>query len=62
MLNMTRIPKSLSGQAQLLEIASAMADLEKPFDAADEEAVDKFLHCAAAAAEFFSVRLWDDCT
>jgi hypothetical protein len=56
MLNMTRIPKSLSGQAQLLEIASAMADLEKPFDAADEEAVDKFLHCAAAAAEFFSVR------
>ena len=55
MLNLTSIPKSVSGQAQLLEIASTMADLERPFDAADTEAVDKFVQCANAATEFFSV-------
>ena len=55
MLNLTSIPKSVSGQAQLLEIASTMADLERPFDAVDTEAVDKFVQCANAASEFFSV-------
>ena len=55
MLNLTSIPKSVSGQAQLLEIASTMADLERPFDAADTESVDKFVQCANAASEFFSV-------
>lgn len=55
MLNLTSIPKSVSGQAQLLEIASTMADLERPFDPADTEAVDKFVQCANAASEFFSV-------
>merc|ERR1711963_816203 len=54
MLNLTSIPKSVSGQAQLLEIASTMADLERPFNAADSEAVDKFVLCANAASEFFS--------
>ena len=57
MLNLTSIPKSVSGQAQLLEIASTMADLERPFNAADSEAVDKFVLCANAASEFFSVRI-----
>lgn len=56
MLNLTSIPKSVSGQAQLLEIASTMADLERPFDAVDTEAVDKFVQCANAATEFFSTQ------
>jgi len=56
MLNLTSIPKSVSGQAQLLEIASTMADLERPFNAADSEAVDKFVLCANAASEFFSTQ------
>ena len=58
MLNLTSIPKSVSGQAQLLEIASTMADLERPFNAADSEAVDKFVLCANAASEFFSVIMY----
>lgn len=55
-LNMTSIPKTVSGQAQLLEITSTMADLDKPFNATDVEAVDKFVQCAKVATGFFSVR------
>lgn len=55
MLNMTSIPKSVSGQAQLLEIITTMADLDKPFDGTDTECVEKFVQCAQAATSFFSV-------
>ena len=55
MLQLTSIPKSVSGQAQLLEIASVVAGLDAPFVAGDPEAVDKFLQCATTATEFFSV-------
>ena len=56
MLNMTSIPKTVSGQAQLLEITTTMADLDEMFNGTDEEAVDKFVQCAKAATGFFSVR------
>ena len=57
MLNHTSIPKSVSGQAQLLEIASTVADLERPFNAADAEAVHKFVQCANTASEYFSTQV-----
>lgn len=55
MLNQTSIAKTVSGQAQLMEVAATMADLEKPFLAVDGEAVDKLIQCTEAAINFFSV-------
>ena len=56
MLSRTSIPKTVSGQAQLLEIAASMAELEQPFQASDSTKVDKFVQCSKAAVDYFSVR------
>ena len=34
-----------------------MADLERPFNAADTEAVHKFVQCANTASEYFSTQV-----
>lgn len=54
-LDQTSIPKMLSGQAQLLQLATMMADLDKPFDPEDTECVGKFVECAKTASKFLSV-------
>ncbi len=54
-LSKTSIPKSVTGQTQLLEIALSMAELDKDFDASDADCVNKFMHCADQAAKYFSV-------
>lgn len=53
-LDQTSIPKMLSGQAQLLQLATMMADLDKPFDPEDTECVGKFVECAKTASKFLS--------
>ena len=59
MLDTTCIPKSVTGQTQLLEIALTMAGLEdaaNPFSATDAQRVDKFVQCSEHAVKYFSVR------
>eukprot|EP00096_Caligus_rogercresseyi_P012670 TRINITY_DN5389_c0_g1_i1.p1 TRINITY_DN5389_c0_g1~~TRINITY_DN5389_c0_g1_i1.p1 ORF type:complete len:511 (-),score=175.30 TRINITY_DN5389_c0_g1_i1:158-1690(-) len=56
-LGMTKLPSSVSGQAQMAEAAMTMAQLDKPFDATNKESLDRLLHCGETAAKYFSGRV-----
>ncbi len=58
LIDKTSIPKSVTGQTQLLEIAANMAGLDEAqlfFDGSDEDIVNKFAFCAGQATNYFSV-------
>jgi len=54
MLNLTSIPKSVTGKSMIVEMIGKMVDFDKDFLADEEEAVDRILQCYHAASEFFS--------
>ncbi len=56
MLGATSLPKTISGQSMIVELIAHSCQLDKDvFEAADEEAVDRLIHCFTAALPYFSV-------
>lgn len=58
-LQMTFLPKSTTGQAELVNMITKMADLDQEsetvdFDYSSTEAVDRLIHCANQALPYFS--------
>ena len=54
-LQMTFLPKSPTGQQEMVSMITKMADLDNEiFDYTSSEAVDRFIQCASQALPFFS--------
>jgi len=55
MLGATSLPKTVSGQSMIVELIAHSCQLHKDqFDATDDEAADRLIHCANAALPYFS--------
>ena len=55
-LQMTFLPKSSTGQTEIVNMITKMADLEaeEEFDSSSTEALDRFIQCASQAMQYFS--------